>query len=79
MPLSNEKIYLKHWPKGVPKEIEIPKKISLVGNLEDSAKKYPNNILTYFMGFELTYPQILDIVNRIATKLTELEIRKVIA
>jgi len=73
--MSDQKIYLKHWPEGVPKEVEIPD-TSLIGILEDSAKKYPDNAMTYFMGFELTYTQILDIVHRIATKLTELGIKK---
>ena len=73
--MSDQKIYLKHWPEGVPKEVEIPD-TSLIGILEDSAKKYPDNAMTYFMGFELTYTQILDIVYRIATKLTELGIKK---
>lgn len=74
-PDSSEKVYLKFWPNGVPKEVEIPD-ISLIGNLEKSAKEFPDNTLTYFMGFELTYTQILDIVNRIATKLTGLGIKK---
>jgi len=74
-PDSSDKIYLKFWPEGVPKEVEIPD-TSLIGILEDSAKKFPDQTLTYFMGFELTYTQILDIVYRIATKLTELGIKK---
>ncbi len=73
--MSDQKIYLKHWPEGVPQEVEIPD-TSLIGLFEDSAKKFPDNTLTYFMGFELSYNQILDIVNRIATKLTELGIKK---
>jgi len=73
--MSDQKIYLKHWPEGVPKEVEIPD-TSLIGILEDSVKKFPDNAMTYFMGFELTYTQILDIVYRIATKLTELGIKK---
>lgn len=73
--MSDQKIYYKNWPEDVPKEIKIPNK-TLVDFLEDSAKKYPDNILTYFMDFELTYSQILDIVYRVATKLTELGLKK---
>ncbi|TFG19755.1 MAG: long-chain fatty acid--CoA ligase, partial [Promethearchaeota archaeon] len=73
--MSDQKIYYKNWPEGVPKEVEIPN-ISLVDSLENAAKKFPNNIATYFMGFELTYSQLLDIVYRAATKLHELGIRK---
>lgn len=73
--LSDQKVYLKYWPEGVPKKIEIPNK-TLVDFLEDSVKTYPNNVVTYFMGFELTYKQLLDIVYRVATKLTQLGIKK---
>lgn len=74
--MSDQKIYYKHWPANVPKEVEIPEDITLVDFLENSVKKYPDNIVTYFMGFELTYTQMLDIVYRTATKLTELGIKK---
>jgi len=76
MPMSNEKVYLKNWPEGVPQEIEISEGITLIGYLEDSVKAYPDNMVTHFMGFELTYTQLMDIVNRVATKLTELGIKK---
>ena len=74
--MSDEKLYLKHYPVGVRPEIPIPDKISLIGNLEESVKLYPDNVVTYFMGFELTYTQLIDLVYRIATKLTELGIKK---
>lgn len=73
--MSDQKIYYKNWPEGVPKEVEIPD-ITLIDSLENTAKKYPNNAATYFMGFELTYSQLLDIVYRAATKLHELGIRR---
>jgi len=73
--MSDQKIYYNKWPDGVPKTITLPEK-TLVDFFEDSVKKYPNKIITYYMGFELTYTQIQDLVNRTATKLTELEIRK---
>ena len=73
--MSDQKIYYKHWPEGVPKEVDIPNK-TLIDFLEDSVKAYPDNIVTYFMGFELTYTMLLDIVYRVATKLTELGIKK---
>ncbi|MFX0057509.1 MAG: AMP-binding protein [Candidatus Heimdallarchaeota archaeon] len=73
--MSDQKRYYKNWPEGVPKEVEIPN-ISLVDSLESSVKKYPNNVATDFMGFELTYSKLLNIVYRAATKLHELGIRK---
>jgi long-chain acyl-CoA synthetase len=73
--MSDQRIFDKHWPVGVPKKVEIPD-ITLIGSLERTVKKYPDNVATYFMGFELTYTQLLDIVYRAATKLRELGIRK---
>ena len=73
--MSDQKIFYKYWPEGVPKEIDIPDK-TLMDFLEDSEKNYPNNSVTYFMGFELTYSKLLDIVYRVATKLNDLGIKK---
>ncbi len=73
--MSDQKVYYKNWPEEIPKEVNIPD-ITLVDSLENTARKFPNNIATYFMGFELTYSQLLDVVYRAATKLHELGIRK---
>ncbi len=73
--LSDECLYYKHWPDKVPKEIKYEGK-TLIDYLEDSVKTYGSNVLTYFMGFELTYKKALDIIYRIATKLAELGITK---
>ena len=73
--MSDQKIFYKHWPEGVPKEVSIPD-ITLIDSLENSTRKYPDNPVTYFMGFELNYSQLLDIVYRTATKLSELGIKK---
>jgi long-chain acyl-CoA synthetase len=73
--MSDQKVYYKNWPKEIPKEVDIPD-ITLVDSLENTVKKYPNNVATYFMGFELTYSQLLDIVYRTATKLHDLGIKK---
>jgi len=73
--MSEQKIYYKNWPEGVPKEVEISD-ITLVDSLENTVKEFPDNVVTYYMGFELTYRQMLDIVYRVATKLTQLGIKK---
>ena len=73
--MSDQKIYYKNWPNDVPKQIEVPD-ITLIDSIESTTKKYPDNFVTYFMGFELTYSQLLDIVYRCATKLHELGVRK---
>ncbi len=73
--MSDQKIYYKKWPQGVPRELIIPEK-TLVDFVEDSAKEYANNSATHFMGFELTYTQLLDVIYRTATKLHELGLSK---
>lgn len=73
--MSDQKIYYKNWPDDVPKEIKVPD-ITLVDSIERTTKKYPDSYVSYFMGFELTYSQLLDIVYRCATKLHELGVRK---
>ena len=73
--MSEQKLYYKNWPEGIPKEVEIPD-ITLVDSLENTVKRFPDHVVTYYMGFELTYRQMLDIVYRVATKLTELGIKK---
>jgi long-chain acyl-CoA synthetase len=73
--MSDQKIYYKDWPENVPKTIDIPD-ITLVDFLETSVKKYPNHIITNFMGFQLTYTQLQDITYRTAAKLTELGLQK---
>ena len=73
--MSDQKLYYKHWPEGVPKEVEIPD-ISLVDSLENTVKKFPDKVATYFMGFELTYKKLLDIVYKAATKLSQIGIKK---
>ena len=74
--MSDQKLYYNSWPEGVPKEVELPEGITLIGYLEDSVKNYPENFVTHFMGFELTYTQLVDIVYRVATKLHQLGIKK---
>ena len=73
--MSDQKIYYKDWPENVPKTIDIPEN-TLVDFLEDSVRKYPNHIITNFMGFQLTYTQLQNIAYRTATKLAELGLKK---
>ncbi|MBD3211234.1 MAG: AMP-binding protein [Candidatus Lokiarchaeota archaeon] len=73
--MSDQKIYQKFYPEGVPKEIGIPDK-TLVDVVEESVANYPDNPATYYMGFQLSYTQLKDIIDRTATKLTQLGIKK---
>ncbi len=79
-----EKPWLAHYEKEVPHTIDYPK-IPLHQTLEDSARKYPDQIaiklvLRYMgpltMGAKLTYRQLLDQVNRFAAALAALGVKK---
>lgn len=67
--------WLKHYPEGIPKKLDIPN-ISLYQLLEDTAAKYPSNLATLFMGHKLTYSQLKDQVDRFATALSKLGVKK---
>ncbi len=70
-----EKPWFKKWPKEYPKSLKYYE-----GNIADflagSAKKYPNRIVCEFMGTKLTYGQLEDLVNRFATALSNLGVKK---
>jgi long-chain acyl-CoA synthetase len=70
-----EKIWLKHYSKGIPPMIEYPD-ISIVHFLEDTAKNYPDTTATIFMGAQLTYRELNDQVNKVAYGLSSLGIKK---
>jgi long-chain acyl-CoA synthetase len=70
-----EKIWLKNYPEGVPKEIEIPD-ISLGRMLEDSARKYAGNTALIFINNRITYRRLNELANRFAHLLKELGVGK---
>lgn len=69
------KPWLKHYEKLVPHTIEYPD-VPLHRFLEDSARKYPNNIATIFLGAKLTYRQLSDSANAFAAALASLGVKK---
>jgi len=70
-----EKPWFKKWPKEYPKSL-----IYYEGNVADflasSAKKFPNRVVCDFLGKQLTYGQLDDLVNRFATALHNLGVQK---
>jgi len=63
------------WPEEVPKNIEFPK-ISLGEMLEETVKKYPDYKVIWFLGEDMTYRQLNDYVNSLATALHKLGLKK---
>jgi long-chain acyl-CoA synthetase len=68
--MAEEKIYgyYKKWPDYVPKTIEIPE-VPLDKLLRDSAEKYPENAVTEYFGFKVTYQEMDAVADRIAAYL----------
>ncbi len=55
-----EKTWLKHYPAGVPAEIDVGQYRSLVELLEESFKKHRNAVAYRFMGKTISFAQVDD-------------------
>ncbi|MEO8124777.1 MAG: AMP-binding protein, partial [Burkholderiales bacterium] len=53
-----EKTWLKHYPAGLPAEIDVAQYRSLVELLEESFKKYGSAIAYRFMGKSISFAQV---------------------
>ena len=73
--MTNDKVYHKFWPDGVPKTIEIPE-IPLDKYLKDAATNFPDATATTYYNIPLSYKKLDEIADRIATKLAALGIKK---
>ncbi|TXT59694.1 MAG: putative Long-chain-fatty-acid--CoA ligase [Promethearchaeota archaeon] len=65
----------KSWPEETPKSIDYDE-LSMGKLLERTAKKYPNSEAIYFEGWECSYEELNDLVDKFATGLSELGIKK---
>ena len=70
------KAWYKKWPEEYPKSLEPYYEGNVVDFLEGCAKKYPDRVACDFMGKQLTFGELYDLVNRFATALYDLGIRK---
>ncbi len=69
------KPWLKYYPEGVPAEVEIPEG-SVMDLFDQSVEKYGNRPSLIFYGKKITYREIKDSVDRLATALADLGIKK---
>jgi len=67
--------WYKHWPKGVPKMIDIPK-IGLSDILRKTTQKSPDNRAVIFLDSVITYRELDEKVDRLATAFTNLGIKQ---
>ncbi|WP_034341790.1 long-chain-fatty-acid--CoA ligase [Deinococcus misasensis] len=70
-----QKPWFAHYEKGVPPEVDIPP-ILLHDLLIQSAQKYPKRVAVHFIGFTLTYEQLLDQAKRFAHTLQQWGVKK---
>jgi long-chain acyl-CoA synthetase len=61
--------WYKNWPEGVPKMIDIPE-VGLGDLLRDTARRYPDNKAIVFLDSVMSYRELDDAVDRLATAFT---------
>ena len=71
-----EKTWLKHYPAGVPAEIDIAQYKSLVELIEESFKKYRDASAYKFMGNSISFVQVDDLSRAFAAYLQSLGLEK---
>ncbi|MEA3222221.1 MAG: long-chain fatty acid--CoA ligase [Thermodesulfobacteriota bacterium] len=71
----DEKIWLKHYSKGVVGTIEY-EKLPMIDALYRSAKDHPNNTALIFEGYKVTYARLVEMVERLATALADMGVEK---
>jgi long-chain acyl-CoA synthetase len=71
-----EKIWLKHYPAGVPANIDVEQYPSLVALVEESLKKYASLPAYKFMGKTITFAQVDEASRALAAYLQSLGLDK---
>ena len=72
---NQEKQWLKSYQKGVPEKINY-EEICMPDILERTVSKFPGNIALIFQGYQISYSQMKDMVDRFATCLTDFGVKK---
>lgn len=73
--IYEQRPWLKAYPPGVPSEMEIPVK-SLNEAFDEATQRYKNKTAINFYGKKITYRELREKVDRLATALTHLGIKK---
>jgi long-chain acyl-CoA synthetase len=74
-PRPPEKPWFKFWPETVPKHIDYPA-ISLSDLLRKTAEKYPNKPSTVYFDRAISYKDLNNTVDKIATALSRMGVEK---
>lgn len=67
--------WLKKYDQGVPHHIDYPE-VPLFALLEETARKYPETPCTIFKGAKISFREMNQITDRLATGLTEVGVKK---
>jgi long-chain acyl-CoA synthetase len=70
-----EKVWLKHYEKGVPPTIDVPEK-TMYELLVDAAASFPDTPAVSFFGKKITFRQLKDYVDHFAAALYNMGVRK---
>jgi len=78
--VSNKAVYearpwLKFYGKGVPADVEIPLK-SVVDIIDETTDKYKDKTAVVFYGRKISYGELRDQIDRLATALCDLGVKK---
>ncbi|MHA1106679.1 MAG: AMP-binding protein [Promethearchaeota archaeon] len=72
---ENKRWFQKWWPEGVPKNVDFPE-ITITEFFDEQAKKYANDKFIWFLDTVVTYEEFQGYVDRFATALSDLSIKK---
>ena len=73
---ENRPFYGKFWPEGVPTQLDYDYSWTLNDLLEDSVKRFPNDPVIWFLDTWVSYLELKDMVDKFATSLYKMGIRK---
>ena len=73
--LYMNKPWLKYYPEGVPKEVDVPE-ISVPEIFEQTANKYGSKTALIFYGKKISYRRLKELIHRFAAALADLGVTK---
>jgi len=73
--LYESRPWLKFYPSGIPPDVEIPEK-SVVESFDEATEKWKDKTALIFYGRKITYGELRDHVDRVATALCDLGVKK---
>jgi acyl-CoA synthetase (AMP-forming)/AMP-acid ligase II len=70
-----ERIWLKSWPEGMPRQLEFPER-PLHDFLTENSRRYPNKVAINFYGRRISFQELDDQSDRLAATLVDLGLKK---